>query len=244
MYEEEKAAILEHYGVKGMKWGQRKARPDSLSVRKADKAATKGVKGDYNNLSDKAFFQKHGVTKGRYAKRVEKSGGDPLTTKTAARAKKLDESRFGQAAKANINRSSARSRNRQLNKESRARDKATEKQRVAAAKEKHKNDVDTARAAVKSGQTKEQWKAAKAEARARKTEIGSREARKIRKEARNVRWDTVAKSREIRDGKEFTTKLLADVMLGTQFTANTRTWRDTYDDMYNPRTPKSLSTTR
>ena len=27
MYEEEKAAILEHYGVKGMKWGVRKETP-------------------------------------------------------------------------------------------------------------------------------------------------------------------------------------------------------------------------
>jgi Papain fold toxin 1, glutamine deamidase len=66
---------LEHFGVKGMKWGIRR-RPDQLTPSKSDTDVTKGVKKDYNDLSDGDFFKKYATTKGRYAKRVAKFG-DP-----------------------------------------------------------------------------------------------------------------------------------------------------------------------
>lgn len=61
MYEEEKAAILEHYGVKGMRWGQRKSRDSgTISKRMAKKdsrwekkaGSTKTTLAVYNKTAD------------------------------------------------------------------------------------------------------------------------------------------------------------------------------------------------
>jgi hypothetical protein len=88
-------------------------------------------------------------------------------------------------------------RNRALNKASRAKDKAD---RTAA--------VDTARARVKSGEAKREYKAVKAQAKADRINIGSREARKIKREARDKFLDEIELSREARDGKELAERII------------------------------------
>lgn len=81
----EEEMYLEHFGVRGMKWGVRKA-PDRITPNKSDTKVTKEVKRDYNDLDNKAFFKKYATTKGRYAKRVKKYG-DPYQHRVDQMAK-------------------------------------------------------------------------------------------------------------------------------------------------------------
>lgn len=74
---------LEHFGVKGMRWGVRNSspsrvgkRPDRLDPKKSDSEVTKNVKKDYNDLNNRTFFKKYATTKRTYANRVKKYG-DP-----------------------------------------------------------------------------------------------------------------------------------------------------------------------
>ena len=92
--------FLEHFGVKGMRWGVRKA-PDRLSINKTDTKITKEVKKDYNNSTNKEFRRKYAASKKTYAKRVEKygdpykqrrdgSGGKVTDSKTRAELEKIN----------------------------------------------------------------------------------------------------------------------------------------------------------
>ena len=84
-------SFLAHYGVKGMKWGVRKAAPTKLSSSSARTSTTRKVIKDYNSMDDKEFRGKYAVSKKTYAKRVEKKG-DPYEARTSGRlGKKLVE---------------------------------------------------------------------------------------------------------------------------------------------------------
>lgn len=80
---------LYHHGVKGMKWGVRKKRPDRLESRKGDSATTRKVKEDYNNLSDQEFMRKYSTSKKTYAKRVARYGDPYMNSPLAKAGKKL-----------------------------------------------------------------------------------------------------------------------------------------------------------
>lgn len=86
---------LTHYGVLGMTWGVRKARPEKLSANSKTSSVTKKVINDYNTLDDKQFRQKYKTTKDVYAKRVAKYGdpykNSPLV-KTAKTMNKVSKS--------------------------------------------------------------------------------------------------------------------------------------------------------
>lgn len=129
---------------------------------------------------------------------------------------------------------SAINRNRQLNKASRKKDKATFKSNVSKAKETHAKEVDKARTYVNSGKAKADWKAAKAQYKKDKVEIGSREARKIKAKAAKKRIDAINKSQETRDGKELAQKIISDLVLGTNRTSDAN-WTSTYDRMFSER---------
>ena len=81
-------SFLEHHGIKGQKWGVRRAHPSSLTPSSSDHPVTVGVKNDYNNLSNKEFFRKHATTKATYARRVAKKG-DPFAARSST-LKKAD----------------------------------------------------------------------------------------------------------------------------------------------------------
>lgn len=66
---------FEHHGIKGQKWGVRRT-PEQLGYSKSDSPMTKRVKKDYNSMDNREFKGKYGVSKKKYAKRVEKYG-DP-----------------------------------------------------------------------------------------------------------------------------------------------------------------------
>ena len=83
--------FLEHYGVKGMRWGVRKA-PDRLSINKTDTKITKEVKKDYNNSTNKEFRRKYAASKKTYAKRVEKYG-DPYKHRRDGSGGKITDSK-------------------------------------------------------------------------------------------------------------------------------------------------------
>ena len=83
---------LYHHGIKGQRWGIRRyqnengtlttagkkkyRRGDKLDITKEDSSITRGVKNDYNKMSDKEFASKYKTTKNTYRRRVNKYG-DP-----------------------------------------------------------------------------------------------------------------------------------------------------------------------
>lgn len=75
---------LYHHGIKGMKWGVRRT-PAQLGHLKGDSSVTRKVKDDYNKMSDPQFKSKYRVSKGTYARRVEKYG-DPYKNAPLAKA--------------------------------------------------------------------------------------------------------------------------------------------------------------
>lgn len=95
-------------------------------------------------------------------------------------------------------RKAARQHNRALNKASRQADKE------AAVK-----SINKARASLESGKTKREFKSAKAEAHAKRTEIGSREARKIVANARMKKANQIATAHQYKNGKERALGVLA-----------------------------------
>ena len=123
-------------------------------------------------------------------------------------------------------------RNRALNKESRAKDKAKraaefEKTRKAlrpsgekskintstkegrkAAQKERQADIDRARARINTGAARADAKEAKAQYKKDKEEIGSRAARQILRAKRNELYKDAARANEIRDGYEATIEIL------------------------------------
>lgn len=107
-------ALLKYYGTRAVPqvaastFNRAPKTRETMKANKTDSAKTKRVKDDFNNLSDREFFNKYATTKGVYSRRVRKSGGDPLKSNTAKLAKKLDESSFGTTAKRNVDRRNAK----------------------------------------------------------------------------------------------------------------------------------------
>lgn len=95
---------LAHHGIKGMKWGVRRT-PEQLGYNDSDSKVTKGVKKDYNSMSNKEFRQKYQTSKRTYAKRVEKSTtGDPFRDQRAKMQKtKVGAKAFAVSASAEAN---------------------------------------------------------------------------------------------------------------------------------------------
>ena len=90
-------------------------------------------------------------------------------------------------------RSSTGMTNHQLNKASRARDKARQKANNEAFKKSYNAEIDAARNRVNSGKTDTAFKNAKSRAKAQKREVGSRETRKAiaaAREKRNTDYST------------------------------------------------------
>ena len=89
---------LQHWGIKGMKWGVRRyqnkdgsltpaGKKRYLDINDSDSDVTKKAKEDYNNMSDQEFMRKYQVSKDRYAKRVDKYG-DPYMKSPLAKVGK------------------------------------------------------------------------------------------------------------------------------------------------------------
>lgn len=97
-------------------------------------------------------------------------------------------------------RKAARQRNRELNKASRAKDKA-----------KYVSSIEKSRANINSGKTDAAFKAVKAGHSQRKKDLGTREARKILAKARNKRDTEYAVAQQAKNGKEATAILIASV---------------------------------
>jgi hypothetical protein len=104
-----------------------------------------------------------------------------------------------------------RARNKQLNRASRANDRAANK--VAIDKQRAK--IDKARASLKKGTTKAGVKKAKANYKANKAELGSREAKKIIRKAKQKHFETQQVANQIRDGKELAGAILIGVAAET-----------------------------
>lgn len=81
--------VLAHHGVKGMKWGRRKASGEyrRLAVPSGASKGTRQTISDYNSLNDREFLRKHAVSKKRYAKRVN-TKGDPSRLKPGKEEKR------------------------------------------------------------------------------------------------------------------------------------------------------------
>ena len=84
-----------------------------------------------------------------------------------------------------------RKQNRALNKASRQKDW-----------EAQGKEVGEARANVKTGKTKKEFKQAKKEYKANKEKLGSREARKILNQAREKKYNEIDKSQQAKNKKE------------------------------------------
>lgn len=87
---------LQHYGVKGMKWGVRKKykRGDTMDANDpSDSKTTRRVKNDYNTLSDAEFMRKYSASKERYRKRVNRYGDPYMRSPLAKAGKKLAKSK-------------------------------------------------------------------------------------------------------------------------------------------------------
>ena len=138
-------SFLEHYGVPGMKWGQRKA----TSI-KTNRELNKKSKAKDKAEAEKAFNKKRKELRPKKQKTFDTSTPEGKTAYKKAREK----------------------------------------------------DIDRARERIKSGAAKADLKEAKSTYRATKTDLGSREAKKIlRTERANTQLDSYRAS-ELRDGKE------------------------------------------
>lgn len=87
---------LQHYGVKGMKWGVRKKykRGDAMDTNDpSDSKTTRRVKNDYNTLSDAEFMRKYSASKEKYRKRVNRYGDPYMRSPLAKAGKKLAKSK-------------------------------------------------------------------------------------------------------------------------------------------------------
>lgn len=92
------------------------------------------------------------------------------------------------------------SQNKALNRASRAKDR-----------EKWNKDITKARAEVKSGKHKAEWKQAKAQYQMDKINLGSREAKKILNKAREQKYNRAVTSQQAKTGKETAALVLAGV---------------------------------
>jgi hypothetical protein len=108
-------------------------------------------------------------------------------------------------------------RNRELNKASRAKDKAfppkftPTKKAPAPYSEKYKKNIDKARENIRTGRTDYDYVKAKFDHKKNKSELGSREARKILKKAKVKRVAELQTASQVRDGKEAAIKLIKDI---------------------------------
>ncbi len=100
--------------------------------------------------------------------------------------------------------------NRSLNKASRGKDRA-------------KNDraIDKARGDLKSGASRQKYKAAKAQYKVDKVNLGSREARKTLQKVKEKNVKDYYKSQEAKSGKE-TTKAILGAVVGTVLVSSLR----------------------
>jgi hypothetical protein len=101
--------------------------------------------------------------------------------------------------------------NRQLNRESRQRDRAK-----AAATNKRLNTnrnktIDAARQRVKSGQTKAEYRAARKQYKIDKRQIGTREARKNLNAAKLKRMTDIQTANQVKSGRETTIAVIGAV---------------------------------
>lgn len=93
-------------------------------------------------------------------------------------------------------------RNRQLNRASRQKDRATRRRSAAASDRIRNKQIDEARARVRSGVTKSEFKDAKKQFRVDKKTIGTREARKKLNVARLKKQTDLEKANQIKSGAE------------------------------------------
>lgn len=101
--------------------------------------------------------------------------------------------------------------NRQLNRESRQRDRASGKAARAAENRQRDREIDAARQRVNSGKTQRDFKAAKKQFKLDKKELGTREARKKLNEARAKRMTDFEKAESYKSGSETTAAVLGTV---------------------------------
>lgn len=87
--------------------------------------------------------------------------------------------------------------NRQLNKESRRKDR-----------EAHARTVQKARDKIESGKLNKEWFDAKKQFKINKEKLGSREARKILNKTKQKHWNDVATAQQAKNGKEAAASML------------------------------------
>ena len=92
-----------------------------------------------------------------------------------------------------------------LNDISRAKEKASEKVNPATT---HAQRVDLARHKVNSGAVRRDLKDAKKQYKIDKEKIGNREAKRLLNQKRTEAYSIISKSQEVRDGYEFSARIL------------------------------------
>lgn len=100
---------LNHYGIKGMRWGVRRYQNEDGSLTSAgkkryksgdhmndkdpsDSATTRRVKKDYNSMTDLEFRSKYQISKETYRKRVNRYGDPYMNSPLAKLGKSLAKS--------------------------------------------------------------------------------------------------------------------------------------------------------
>ena len=86
---------LQHYGIKGMKWGHRKALPKSSTYKKVQSAKQqyKNAKKDFNKAYNKSYSYSSRHYIGQFTNKNKKAESNRLWNDTADKSRALDKAK-------------------------------------------------------------------------------------------------------------------------------------------------------